>query len=111
MKARPYRKIKGGVEPCSAAEAELVAIHFPGPSNVIFLPVVQGNTTRDETGCWTWNGSTESPTIKPSIRTRGGDFLCHSWVSDGKVQFLGDCTHDLKNQTVDLLDVEDVLGE
>jgi len=111
MKARPYKKIEGGVEPCEVEEATHVAIHFPGPSNVIFLPVVQGNTTRRGTGRWTWNGSTDAPTIMPSVRTRGGDFLCHSWVTDGKVQFLGDCTHDLKGQTVDLLEVEDILGD
>lgn len=27
---------------------------------------------------------------------------CHSFVRDGKIQFLGDCSHELKGQTVDL---------
>lgn len=27
---------------------------------------------------------------------------CHSFVTDGRIQFLGDCTHDLAGKTVDL---------
>jgi hypothetical protein len=28
--------------------------------------------------------------------------VCHSFVTDGRIQFLGDCTHALSGQTVDL---------
>jgi len=28
--------------------------------------------------------------------------VCHSFVTDGRIQFLGDCTHALAGQTVDL---------
>jgi len=28
--------------------------------------------------------------------------VCHSFVTDGRIQFLADCTHALANQTVDL---------
>ncbi|MHC8396108.1 hypothetical protein ACYZT8_21075 [Pseudomonas sp. LB3P93] len=31
-----------------------------------------------------------------------GDCVCHSFVIDGCIQFLGDCTHELASQTVDL---------
>lgn len=30
--------------------------------------------------------------------------ICHSFVTDGKIQFLSDSTHDLAGQTVDLPD-------
>jgi hypothetical protein len=30
------------------------------------------------------------------------DRVCHSFVVDGRIQFLGDCTHHLAGQTVDL---------
>lgn len=30
---------------------------------------------------------------------------CHLFLTDGKLQFLGDCTHDMANQTVDLPDL------
>ena len=29
---------------------------------------------------------------------------CHSFVKDGMIQFLGDCTHELANKTVELPD-------
>lgn len=29
--------------------------------------------------------------------------VCHSFVTDGRIQFLGDCTHAMANQTADLL--------
>ena len=28
--------------------------------------------------------------------------VCHSYVTDGRIKFLGDCTHGLAGQTVDL---------
>ena len=30
--------------------------------------------------------------------------VCHSFVTDGKIRYLNDCTHHLKGQTVELLD-------
>lgn len=33
-------------------------------------------------------------------------FVCHSFVRDGMIQFLTDCTHKLAGQTVELPDVE-----
>ena len=32
---------------------------------------------------------------------------CHSFIKNGMIQFLGDCTHDLKNKTVELPDVDE----
>jgi len=32
------------------------------------------------------------------------DRICHTFVTDGRIQFLGDCTHALAGQTVDLPD-------
>jgi len=65
---------------------------------------------------WTWNGSIDKPTVRPSILTKwntrlfdpeginGIDVICHSFITDGKIQFLPDCTHKLAGQTVDLED-------
>lgn len=85
---------------------------------------------------WTWNGSVTRPTFSPSIlvtydhmseagRERSRAFhdehgryptheenpydvhdVCHSFVTDGRIQFLGDCTHKLAGQTVDLPDID-----
>ncbi|MFN3381653.1 MAG: DUF6527 family protein [Runella zeae] len=58
---------------------------------------------------WGFNGDMERPTFSPSIRVRhhnnGVDVLCHSFVTDGKIYFLDDCTHDLKGYTVDMEDI------
>lgn len=57
---------------------------------------------------WTWNGSEESPTFSPSMLVNAGypDSRCHSFVRDGKIKFLDDCFHKLKNQTVELPEIE-----
>lgn len=75
---------------------------------------------------WGWNGNVERPTFTPSVLVTGvkrltdeqlaawmrGEPLpepvqqrCHTFVTDGRIQFLGDCTHALAGQTVDLPDV------
>jgi len=110
MKAKTYRQCEGGSEPCEASEATLLAINIPGPSGLLLIPVrqVEGGPTP-----WQWDGNVEAPTLHPSLRTRGsdcrGDWVCHSWVRKGKVQFLADCTHPLAGRTVDLLDLTELL--
>lgn len=60
---------------------------------------------------WTYNGDTAKPTFGPSILVtcrwsviddEMKDDVCHSFVTDGRIQFLNDCTHALAGQTVDL---------
>lgn len=82
---------------------------------------------------WTWNGSKERPSFQPSILVNYKhwtppvtgenydeykrnpwpqtqvDAICHSYVTDGKIQFLSDCTHKLAGQTVELPDIDSVL--
>lgn len=57
---------------------------------------------------WTWNGSLDRPTFSPSLLCNGHDekSRCHSFVTDGRIQFLSDCFHDLKGQTVEIPDWE-----
>lgn len=59
---------------------------------------------------WGWNRDSEKPTITPSILVRGGKesgpTVCHSFITDGKIQFLADCTHALAGQTVELPEIE-----
>lgn len=76
---------------------------------------------------WGFNGDFESPTFAPSVLVNGTipvsdeeaerilngekikpkNFTCHSFVENGKIRFLDDCTHDLAGHTVDLRDKED----
>jgi len=53
---------------------------------------------------WTWNGSMDAPTFTPSLLVHGGGQSprCHSFVTDGRIQFLSDCTHKLVGQTVEI---------
>ena len=55
---------------------------------------------------WGYNRKREAPTFTPSILARyqmhGGEIVCHSFITDGRIQYLGDCTHSLAGQTVDL---------
>ncbi len=54
---------------------------------------------------WLWNLSQEKPTFHPSILCHHmgqDDYRCHSFVTDGRIRFLDDCSHALAGQTVDL---------
>lgn len=83
---------------------------------------------------WGFNGDLERPTFTPSllvtwrepanladheqiqrdIRAKEehgtpipqADRVCHSFIADGRMQYLGDCTHHLAGQTVDLPPLE-----
>jgi hypothetical protein len=50
--------------------------------------------------CWcTFNAEEVAEGREPTGFKCG---ICHSFVTDGRIQFLGDCTHELAGQTVDL---------
>jgi hypothetical protein len=71
---------------------------------------------------WGYNGNPDAPTFTPSVLVRGtvritederlrilgGEIIavrplvCHSFVTDGQIQFLSDSTHELAGQTVPL---------
>jgi hypothetical protein len=54
---------------------------------------------------WTWNEDMVKPTFSPSLLITFETTpkqVCHSFVRDGHIQFLGDSTHALAGQTVAL---------
>lgn len=77
---------------------------------------------------WGYNRNPDAPTFTPSVLVRGGHFaegrehgdcwctyearmgkpapfsckLCHSFVTDGRIQFLSDSSHAMAGQTVEL---------
>lgn len=63
---------------------------------------------------WGFNENPHAPTFTPSVLVtyNGSDAgndgappaVCHSFVTDGRIEFLSDCTHPLAGQTVDLPD-------
>ncbi|EYS89462.1 ammonia monooxygenase [Cupriavidus sp. SK-4] len=82
---------------------------------------------------WGWNGDVDRPTFTPSVLVRSGHYVqgydgrgcwcdlnaemkangedpsgfncevCHTFVTDGQIQYLGDCTHTLAGQTVPMV--------
>ena len=53
---------------------------------------------------WTFNGDEENPTFLPSMLSKAGLFICHSFITNGKIQYLNDCTHELKGLTIKIED-------
>ena len=69
----------------------------------------------DRSAVWSFNGNMEKPTFSPSILVRWTrtcpeikDMVCHSFVTDGMIQYLSDCTHKLAGQTVELPKIENI---
>ena len=73
------------------------------------LPVITKGS-RDKLNAWTWNGSLESPTLRPSVRTKyhnGKEMTeIHYWLNDGIVDCLGDCKDGNEGKKLTLLEVE-----
>ena len=83
-------------------------------------------------GRWSWNASEDLPTFAPSVLVRffqlspegiamidrgdpppaggrypGADVVCHSFVRDGRIEYLADSTHRYAGQTIDLPPIDD----
>lgn len=109
---------------CSVSDDDVVIFWCPGCETYHGVWTEKAN---ELTGArWTWNGSRDKPTFTPSILVRSGHYVdgkhpcwcdynaehssdarfncsvCHSFVTDGKIQFLSDCTHKLAGHTVEL---------
>ena len=60
---------------------------------------------------WGFNGDVESPTFAPSILARYSSpdgkmvSICHLYVRDGWLHFLGDSRHELAGQSVVMEDI------
>jgi hypothetical protein len=82
-----------------ASDGDILMFFCPGCEHGHQVTV---NGKRNEVGAtWTFNGNMEKPTFTPSLLIPG---QCHSFVTDGRIQFLGDSKHKLANQTVDIPD-------
>ena len=109
MKAKPLKIENGEQVECLPEDATHLLFKLPSNNGLVqCLPVITKGSRRDN-NAWTWNGDTEKPTLRPSVLVTmdyaGKPFRCHSWVNDGEAQFLSDCSHELVNQTVELLEV------
>jgi hypothetical protein len=59
-------------------------------------------------GLWTFNNDVEKPTFRASLLVGSNipSMRCHSFITDGNIQYLSDCYHQLKNQTVELPEID-----
>ena len=99
-------------------ECGRLAFWCPGCNRSHQVAVGDGPSPR-----WDWNGNAERPTFQPSVLVQGVQpltddehaaymrdgtlpearpFRCHSFITDGQIQFLDDCTHELAGRTVPL---------
>lgn len=101
---RKARDDKGG---------EYLTYYCQGCKDAHQVKVVAGGYTGP---CWRWNGNVDSPTFEPSVLVTYGanpdadeEFkewrtkrTCHTFIKNGQVQFLSDCTHEFAGQTLAL---------
>jgi hypothetical protein len=85
-----------------------IAKHFywcPGCDmlhGIAIAPDVQSNGAS-----WTFSGTLECPTYAPSQVFTLTEKRCHTFIRGGQIEFLSDCTHALRGQTVPLPPVPD----
>ncbi len=78
-----------------------------------YCPGCECNHGINET--WKITFNSDKPTVSPSILVKHGKYLdldrpietykkivCHSFIRDGKIEFLNDCTHELAGKTVEM---------
>jgi len=106
-------------------EGDQVMFWCPGCDGAHAVRVGDGPHPR-----WGFNGNGDAPTFTPSVLVQGYTHIppvttenlekwkrspweqvkvktvCNSFVTDGQIQFLGDCTHALAGQTIPLPDFE-----
>ncbi len=94
-----------------AGEFYGISFWCAGCSTAHYVPTKNG--TQSDKG-WDWNGSLERPTLSPSVlvhEAKEEEGLihmprCHSYVRDGRIEYLADCGHSLAGQTIDLESME-----
>jgi len=67
--------------------------------------------TEDGPPTWSYNGDMDKPTFSPSVNVvqywgpERVKRVCHSFINNGMIRYLPDCTHDLSGKTVRLPDI------
>lgn len=85
-------------------EKDAIIFDCPGCGHAHLVTTGPGN--------WKFNGDMKKPTINPSIKAEwewGEERhkkVCHSFVENGNIKFLNDCTHHLAGKTVKLSPID-----
>lgn len=117
MRAKPYSAFVKAEGEITEAGVKFIGyeIYCPGCKYRHVVYTLKGYYP----ACWSFNGDLERPTFTPSLLLTTGSFAqpsfedgdipptrCHSFITDGRIKFLDDCTHELRNQIVDLPEIE-----
>lgn len=56
---------------------------------------------------WSYSGTRIKPTFKPSllVDSHNPKSRCHLFVTDGKIQYLSDCFHELAGKTIEMEEI------
>lgn len=57
---------------------------------------------------WAFNGNLEKPTFSPSlgVNMMVPEARCHTFVRDGRIQYLSDCFHEFAGKTIDMEEID-----
>jgi len=82
-------------------------------------------TNKNSNPRWNFNQNLDCPTFTPSLLVKGikyekdiegkpiqgteRDAICHLFITDGKIQYLGDSHHHLAGKTIEMQHLKDVL--
>lgn len=84
----------------ASTDRQRIAYFCPACEGIHQIAIAPGDPA------WTFDGNADAPTFSPSIRVTtsmpGGDEVCHHFVRAGRIEFCGDCTHEMRGQTVPL---------
>jgi hypothetical protein len=65
-----------------------------------------GPGTNQLEAAWLWNEDIYKPSFLPGLKVKvkrdGKEWICHSYVEDGRITYFPDSEHGLAGQTVDL---------
>jgi hypothetical protein len=99
-------------------QEELISFFCPGCKDIHYF-----NVGKDLNPYWEWNNDLIKPTVSPSLLITGVKKMtddeynvylqksilpepvpmtCHSFIRDGNIEFLNDCTHELAGKTIPL---------
>lgn len=84
----------------------LYLFHCPGCGYGHMYQTEAGTANKDTALIWQFNGDVNKPTFTPSLLVNASEpkSRCHLFVRDGKIQYLNDCAHHLKGQTIEMED-------
>lgn len=89
--------------------AGVLVIYCKGCKSKHYIHTKEKNSNN---AIWSFNNDYNKPTFSPSIHITVDlqpddevKTLCHFFINDGMIQYLDDCAHELKGQTIELPEI------